>query len=141
MYTSDDSESRFFKQNARIINNAMAMCSLRADDEWSSRTPNNKMEAKLTSGGQLIRKMGPLLPLNQQQPKCLQVYFYGEQEAAQFQIMNAKRRFSPQESSMFELILKNLHDILMNEVHNKSLQSFLGVKEYIEKIYKIKFWT
>ena len=34
---------------------------------------------------------------------------------------------------MFELILKNLHDILMNEVHNKYLQSFLGVKEYIEK--------
>ena len=34
---------------------------------------------------------------------------------------------------MFELILKNLHDVLMNEVHNKYLKSFLGVKEYIEK--------
>ena len=34
---------------------------------------------------------------------------------------------------MFELILENLHDILMNEVHNKYIQSFLGVKEYIEK--------
>ena len=84
IYTSDDSESRFFKQNARIINNTMAMCSPRADHGWSSRTPNNKMEAMLTPGGQLIRKMGPLLPLNQQQPKCLQVYFYGAQEAAQF---------------------------------------------------------
>ena len=109
------------------------MCSLSADHGWSSRTPNNKMEAMLSSGGQLIRKVGPLLPLNQQQPKCLQVYFYGAQEAAQFQMINAKRRFSPQESSMFELILKTLHDILMNEVHNKYLQSFLGVKEYIEK--------
>ena len=81
MYTSDDSESRFFKQNVWIINNAMAMCSLRANCGWSSRTLNNKMEAMLTSGGQLIRKMGPLLPLNQQLPKCLQVYFYGAQEA------------------------------------------------------------
>ena len=125
MYTSDDSESRFFKQNAQVINNAMAMCSLRANHGWSSRTLNNKMEAMLTSGGQLIRKMGLLLPLNQQQPKCLQVYFYGAQEAVQFQMINAKRRFSPQESSMFELILKNLYDILMNEVHNKYLQSFL----------------
>ena len=133
MYTSDDSESRFFKQNAQIINNAMAMCSVRADCGWSNRTPNNKMEAMLTSGGQLIRKMGPLLQLNQQQPKCLHFYFYGAQEAVQFQMINAKRKFSPQESSMFVLILKNLHDILMNEVHNKYLQSFLGVKEYIEK--------
>ena len=133
MYISDDSESRFFKQNAQIINNIMAICSLKADHRWSSRTPNNKMEAMQTSGGQLIGKMGPLLPLNQQQPKCLQVYFYGAQEAAQFQMINVKRRFSPQESSMFELILKNLHDILMNEVHNKYLQSFLGVKDYIEK--------
>ena len=32
-----------------------------------------------------------------------------------------------------ELILMNLHNILMNEVHNKYLQSFLGVKDYIEK--------
>ena len=133
MYTSDDSESRFFKQNAQIINNAMAMCSVRADHGWSNRTPNNKMEAMLTSGGQLIRMMGPLLPLNQQQPKCLQVCFYGAQEAVQFQMINVNRKFSPQESSMFELILKNLHYILMNEVHNKYLQSFLGVKEYIEK--------
>ena len=33
----------------------------------------------------------------------------------------------------FELILMNLHNILMNEVHNKYLQSFLVVKDYIEK--------
>ena len=84
MYTSDDSESKFVKQNPRIINNAMAMCSVRANHGWSNRTPNNKMEAMLTSGGQLIRNMGPQLPLNQQQPKCLQVYFYGAQEAVQF---------------------------------------------------------
>ena len=136
MYTSDESASRFFKQNAQIINNAMAMCSVRDNHGWSNRTPNNKMEAMLTSGGQLIRKMGPLLPLNQQQPKCLQVYFYGAQEAAQFQMINTKRRFSPQEGSMFELILKNLYDILLNEVHNKYLKSFLGVKQYIDEAYE-----
>ena len=133
LYTSDDPESRFFRENARIINNAMAMCSLRADRGWRSRTPNNKMEAMLTSGGQLIRKIGPLLPLDQQQPKCLQIYFYGAQEAVQFRMKNAKKRFPPKQSSMFELILKKLHDILMNEVHNKYLQSFLGVQDYIEK--------
>ena len=62
----------------------MAMSSLRAEHGWRSRTPNNKMEAMLTSEGQLIRKIGPVLPLDEQQPKCLQIYFYGAQEAAQF---------------------------------------------------------
>ena len=59
MYTSDDSQSKFFRENAQIINNAMAMCSLKAEHGWRSRTPNNNMEAMLTSGGQLIRKTGP----------------------------------------------------------------------------------
>ena len=84
MYTSDDSQSKFFREIAWIINNAMAICSHRADDGWKSRTLNYKMEAMLTSGGQLIRKIGPLLPLDRQQPKCLQIYFYGSQEAAKF---------------------------------------------------------
>ena len=91
----------------------MAMCSLRAECGWRSRTPNNKMEAMLTSEGQHIRKIGPVLP------KCFQIYFYGAQEAAQFRMINAKIRFSSEESLTFELILMNLHNTLMNEVHNK----------------------
>ena len=87
MYTSDDSQSKFFRENASIINNAMALCSLRAECGWRSRTPNNKMEAMLTSGGQFIRKIGPVLPLDRQWPRCLQIYFYGAQEAAQFQMI------------------------------------------------------
>ena len=62
----------------------MAMCSLRAEHAWRSRTPNNKMEAMLTSRGQLIRKIGLLQPLDRQQPKYFQIYFYGVQEAAKF---------------------------------------------------------
>ena len=48
-------------------------------------------------------------------------------------MINAKKRFSSEESSTFELILMNSNNILINEVHNKYLQSFLGVKDYIEK--------
>ena len=84
MYTSDDSQPKFFREKAQIINNAMEMCSLRAECRWRSRTPNNKMEAMLTSGGQHIRKIGPLLPLDRQQPKSIQIYFYGAQAAAKF---------------------------------------------------------
>ena len=55
-------------------------------------------------------------------------------------MINAKKRFLPGQSSTYELILKNLHDILMNEVQNKYLQSFLGVEEYIEKNLQDKVW-
>ena len=55
-------------------------------------------------------------------------------------MINAKKRFPPGQSSTFELILKNLHDILMNEVRKKYLQSFLGVKDYIEKNLQEQVW-
>ena len=55
-------------------------------------------------------------------------------------MINAKKRFPPGQSSTYELILKNLHDTLMNEVHTKYLQSFLGVKDYIEKNMQEKVW-
>ena len=55
-------------------------------------------------------------------------------------MINAKKRFLPLQNSTFELILKNLHDILMNKVHKKYLQSFLGVKDYIEKNLQGKVW-
>ena len=45
----------------------------------------------------------------------------------------ANKRLPAGQKSMLELILKNLHDILMNKVHNRYLPSFLGVKDYIEK--------
>ena len=55
-------------------------------------------------------------------------------------MINAKKGFPPGQSSTFQLILKNLHDLLMNEVHNKYLQSFLGVKDSIAKNLQDKVW-
>ena len=69
MYTSDDCQSKFFRANSQVINNATSMCSLMAEHGWSSRTPNRKMEAMPTSGRQLFRRIGSLMPLDGQQPK------------------------------------------------------------------------
>ena len=55
-------------------------------------------------------------------------------------MINAKMRFPPGQSSTYELILKHLHDILVNDVHNKYLQSFLGVEDYVEKYLQDKVW-
>ena len=94
----------------------------------------------LTSGGQLFRGIGPLLPLDGQQPNCIQIYFYGAQEATKRQIINGKKRFQPRQIAAYELILKDLHDILINNAHNKYLQSFLGDKEYVEKNLQDIVW-
>ena len=42
-------------------------------------------------------------------------------------MINAKKKFQTGQIATYELIPKNLHDILMNDLYNKYLQSFLGV--------------
>ena len=48
-------------------------------------------------------------------------------------MINAKKTFQSGEIAACELILNDLHDILMNDAHNKYHQSFHGVKECVEK--------
>ena len=54
----------------------------------------------------------------------------------------AKKKFHPGEAATYEIgvVLKELHKILMDDAHNKYLQSFLGVKEYVEKNLQDKVW-
>ena len=76
LYTSDSPMAVHFRENARMYNNGMAMSSITAQKGWRSRTPNKKMDAMLTSGGQLFRRVGSMLPNeNGKQPKCVQTYF------------------------------------------------------------------
>ena len=55
-------------------------------------------------------------------------------------MINAKKRFQHGQIVTYEFILKDLHDILMNDAHNKYFQSFLGVKEYVEQNLQDKVW-
>ena len=55
-------------------------------------------------------------------------------------MINAKKRFQPGKIATYELILNDLHEILMNDAHNKYLQSFLGLKEHVEKNLQDKVW-
>ena len=115
------------------------MSSLAAEKGWRSRTHNNKMNSMLTAGGQLFRRMGSLLPQHGQAPKCVQTYFYGGDEATKWRMLNTKKNFSSAERGTYQRVFKSLHNILMTS-QNKYIDSFLGVKQYVEKHLKNKVW-
>ena len=140
LYTSDSPMAVHFRENARTYNNGMAMSSITAQKGWRSRTPNKKMDAMLTSGGQLFRRVGSMLPNeNGKQPKCVQTYFYGGDDATKYRILNTRKNISAIERIKYETVFKMLHEILTG-ADNKYIKSFLGVKDYVEKHLKDKVW-
>ena len=139
LYTSPDPSAVLFRNDARTFNNGMAMSSLTAQRGWQSRVHNNKMDAMLTSGGQLFRRIGSLHPVEGERPKCVQTYFYGGAEATKWRMQNIRKNVTSDKKSGYEIVFEQLHDILMR-AENKYIQSFLGVKEYVETHLKDKVW-
>ena len=140
LYTSDDPMAVHFRENSRTYNNGMAMSSITATKGWRSRTHNKKMDSMLTSGGQLFRRVGSMLPVQGEQPKCVQTYFYGGDEATKWRILNTKRNISSRsEKRTYTKVFNKLNDILTG-ANNTYIESFLGVKEYVETHLKDKIW-
>ena len=135
LYTSQDPESKHFRKNARLYNNALAMSSLTCNNKWQTRVYNNTCESMLTAQGQLLRRVGPMLPTDDGKPlKCVQAYFVGEETATYWRMYHSvKNTISSEERNKFESVFKMLHNILKNDANNKYIKSFLGVKEYVEK--------
>ena len=86
---------------------------------WKSRANNNTQESMLTANGQLFRRIGSLLPRDGQQPKCVQTYFYGGEEATKWRIKNAKLSVPKKEKQSYEAIFKELHTIMVDKADNK----------------------
>lgn len=139
LYESDDPMAVSFREDARTFNNGMAMCSLTAQHGWRSRTPNKKQDSMLTAGGQLLRRVGSLLPADGERPKCVQTYFYGGKEATDWRMLNIRKKVSSREQNSYRRVFDKLHGIL-TEADNKYIKSFLGVKEYVETHLKDKVW-
>ena len=87
LYTSYDEQSIFFRNSARVCNNAFAMLSLTCTKKWQSRAHNNKFDAMLTAHGQLSQRIGPLLPtVDGVNPKCVQAYFCGGDDTTKWRM-------------------------------------------------------
>ena len=118
LYTSDDQVAVNVCKDAQRYNNAMAMCSVTTKRGWRSRAHKNKMNSILTAGGQLLQRAGPLIQGDGEQPKCVQTYFYGGDEATKWQMMNMKKEISANDRNNYITVFKKLHTVLM-EADNK----------------------
>ena len=139
LYTSSDPSAVHFREHARTYNNGMAMSSVAAKNGWKTRTHNNKMDSMLTAGGQLFRRMGSLVPIDGERPKCIQTYFYGGEDATKWRMLNTKQKMPAKERATYKDVFGKLNNIMM-DADNKYIKSFHGVKEYVETHLKDKVW-
>ena len=142
LYTSDDELSVHFRNNSRVYNNGLAMSSLTCNNKWQTRVYNNTCESMLTAQGQLLRRIGPILPTDDGKPlKCVQAYFVGDETATKWRMHHSvKRNISNAEKEKYKKVFNLLHGILKNDADNKYIRSFLGVKQYVEENLKGKVW-
>ena len=71
------------------------MSSLTCTKKWQSRAHNNKFDAMLTAHGQLSRRIGPLLPtVDGVNPKCVQAYFCGGDNATKWIMTHGVKNYS-----------------------------------------------
>ena len=136
LYTNQqDEDAKRFRKKSRQFNNGMSMCSVAAEKGWKNRCNNNKTDCMLTASGQLHRRIGPLQPKQGENPKCVQCFFYGPEEVAKHRAFNSFKgqKKTRKESDMDKRIFAKLHNILIS-AKNKYIETFLGVKEYIEKM-------
>ncbi|KAL7550668.1 hypothetical protein ACHAWF_013888 [Thalassiosira exigua] len=132
MYTSyeEDPLSKHFLDHARTYNNGMAMSSLALEKGKRWQTRAHKLESILTASGQLIRRVGPLIPQGGTRPKCVQVHFYGPEDATYYRLQNFQN-IPKRQKDTYEIMFKQLHGIIMN-AGNKYVQSYIGVNNYVE---------
>jgi hypothetical protein len=135
----EDPTAKRFREKSRLFNNGMAMCSVAAEKGWKNRCHNNKMECMLTASGQLHRRIGPLQPRQGENPKSVQCFFYGPEEAAKHRANNSfgGQKKTKKEDLMDKTIFAKLHTILL-DAKNKYIETFLGVKKYVETNLKQK---
>ncbi|MGI9458930.1 MAG: hypothetical protein ACR2NF_02935 [Pirellulales bacterium] len=130
-----DPLAEHFTQHTRTYNNGMSMSSLALEKGKRWQTRAHKLESMLTSSGQLL---GPLIKEDGTRPKCVQAYFYGPEEATYYRLKNFPN-IPKKERVTYETVFKQLHGILMN-AGNRYIQSYLGVKDYVEQHLKDKVW-
>ena len=140
LYTSGSDLARHFRKHARTYNNGMAMSSLTAKNGWRSRAHGNKTESMLTAGGQLLRRVGSLCAADGETPKCVQTYFFGGEEATKWRMKGIKRSIPNREQATYKSVFEKLHKILTEKASNRYLESYLGVKDYVETHLKDKVW-
>jgi hypothetical protein len=122
--------SRHFRKKIRLFNAGMAMASLQAND----RTVTRGAPGCFKIVGQLYRRIGSLLPDEESNAKCLQVYFLDPEYQANLRAtryLSNERRASASPDENDVRVFQMLHTSLTAEAHNTYITSFLSVVEWI----------
>ena len=80
------------------------MSSLTCNNKWQIRVNHNTCESMLTAQGQLLRRVGLILPTDDGEPvKCVQACFVSEQTETQWRMHHSvKSNISSKEQQYFE---------------------------------------
>ena len=134
LLTSDSKEAKYFRSNSRMFNSGMAMASVATEKGgWGRTRGKSGMYSAVRVSGQLVRRIGPMLPRNGVKPKFMQTYFFEPDDATAHRISNFKN-LKPSEKKLAESIFKKLHNALRN-AGNTYINDCYAVKEYVEKNY------
>ena len=126
-FTANDTDSKHFRTNIRGYNATLAMASLKINN----RTVHTGAPGAFTVSGQMMRRIGPLIPYQKNNPVCIQTYFYDPQEQAKLRAKRLSSSKNKQDQERFEKIFFALHSIIIH-AENKYLQAFLNLKEYVD---------
>lgn len=113
----------------------MAMSAVRCDKSWRTRAFNGKQDSMLTAQGQLFRTIAPMVPRDDQQPKCLQTYMFGRDKATMFRMQNMKKSLKGKDKVGYKDIFDKL-DVILRGAGNKYLDEFMAVHDYVQKNWR-----
>ena len=134
LLTSDSKEAKYFQRNSRMFNSGMAMASVATEKGgWGRNRGKSGMYSAVRVSGQLVRRIGPMLPRNGVKPKFMQTYFFEPDEATAHRISNFEN-IKQHDKKLAERIFRKLHNALRN-AGNTYINDCYAVKEYVEKNY------
>ena len=133
LFTSDTQEAKYFRSHSRMFGMGMAMASVASErgGGWGGRIGGRVSAIRVS--GQLVRRIGPMMPRNGVKPKFMQTYFFEPNEATAYRMSNFNR-LKPGEKMLVKRIFTKLHKAL-KEAGNTYINDCYAVKEYVEKNY------
>ena len=103
LWTGTDSRSRLFRLNARILNNAVCLSSLQANDR---NLPG--FNPSVVFQGRVHHRAGALLPAEGEQPKFAQLYVYDAALESTLRFDNMQMQIPTNTSNAQKAVLREL---------------------------------
>ena len=126
LWTEDSSKAKVFRENARTINNAVCLTSLKTSERRSGFTPSVIFQ------GKVHHRIGALIPNTGENPKFAQLYVCDPslESTTRFQNMSLPTQLSLQHKEY----LKECLLMIQNELHkcNPFIKDFLQIMEIPE---------